>query len=138
MDQAKLDLIFVNATKTENSDENNQAWPTKNGSAKKTSVGSNDFIVCCMSVPAISPSIDNTASIVTALQVITAGVTFVYMSFWECSLKRQRSVHWEDMTTVIDDDEVHKKLVRLKNKYYCRPKKKIREIKNKMFSAEVP
>ena len=45
-----------------------------------------------------------------------AGVTFVYMSFWECSLKRQRSVHWEDMTTVIDDDEVHKKLVRLKNK----------------------
>jgi len=49
---------------------------------------------------------DNTAGIVTALQVITAGVTFVYMSFWECSLKRQRSVHWEDMTTVIDDDEV--------------------------------
>ena len=82
-----------------------QAWPTKNGSAKKTSVGSNDFIVCCMSVPAISPSIDNTASIVTALQVITAGVTFVYMSFWKCSLKRQRSVHWEDMTTCIDDDD---------------------------------
>ena len=91
-----------------------------------------------MSVPAISPSIDNTASIVTALQVITAGVTFVYMSFWKCSLKRQRSVHWEDMTTVIDDDEVHKKLVRLKNKYYCRLKKKIREIKNKMFCEEVP
>ena len=60
------------------------------------------------------------------------------MSFWECSLKRQRSVHWEDMTTVIDDDEVHKKLVRLKNKYYCRLKKKIREIKNKMFCEEVP
>ena len=98
MDQAKLDLIFVNATKTENSDENNHAWPATNGSAKKTSVGSNDFIVCCMSVPAISPSIENTASIVTALQVITAGVTFVYMSFWKCSLKRQRSVHWEDMT----------------------------------------
>ena len=86
-----------------------------------------------MSVPAISPSIDNTASIVTALQVITAGVTFVYMSFWKCSLKRQRSVHWEDMTTVIDDDEVHKKLVRLKNKYYCRLKKKFVKSRIKCF-----
>lgn len=47
---------------------------------------------------------DNTAGIVTSLQVITAGVTFVYMSFWECSLKKQRSVHWEE--TVIGDDEV--------------------------------
>ena len=53
---------------------------------------------------------DNTAGIVTALQVITATVTFVYMTFWECSLKRQRSVHWEDVTTVIDDDEVKQKL----------------------------
>ena len=55
------------------------------------------------------------------------------MSFWECSLKRQRSVHWEDMTTVIDDDEVHKKFVRLKNKYYCRLKKKFVKSRIKCF-----
>ena len=48
VDQAKLDLIFVNATKT----VTKTIKPKNAGSAKKTSVGSNDFIVCCMSVPA--------------------------------------------------------------------------------------
>ena len=46
VDQAKFDLIFVNVTKRKQSIMGGQQKIQKNGSAKETFVGSNDFIVC--------------------------------------------------------------------------------------------
>lgn len=48
---------------------------------------------------------DNTATIFTALQVITGSLTFVYLVFCECSLKTQNAVHWDDVTIIREEEE---------------------------------
>jgi len=46
---------------------------------------------------------EHTAAIVTALQVITAAGTLMYMIFCECQLKKHRGVHWDDVTIIEED-----------------------------------
>merc|ERR1712223_1651994 len=46
---------------------------------------------------------DPTAAIVTGLQTLVAFLTFLYLVFCECSLKKQRSVHWKNVTVIQDN-----------------------------------
>merc|ERR1719273_1695538 len=46
---------------------------------------------------------DPTAAIVTGLQTLVAFLTFLYLVFCECSPKKQRSVHWKNVTVIQDN-----------------------------------
>merc|ERR1719273_1298991 len=44
-----------------------------------------------------------TAAIVTGLQALVGFLTFLYLVFYECSLKKQSSVYWKDVTIIQDN-----------------------------------
>merc|ERR1719273_1233997 len=46
---------------------------------------------------------DPTAAIVTGLQTLVGFLTFLYLVFCECSLKKQSSVYWKDVTIIQDN-----------------------------------
>lgn len=51
---------------------------------------------------------DPTAAIVTGLQTLVAFITFLYLVFCECTLKKQRSVHWKGVTIIQDSNDSEK------------------------------
>jgi len=49
---------------------------------------------------------DPTAAIVTSLQLLVAFLTFLYLIFCECTLKKQASVHWKGVTIIQDNEGI--------------------------------